>query len=201
MIQPAGYSIISPSLSTTLKVSVTLNDDGTFGSIEVHLYDQYQYSLAEMEGMWQTIDVARHLPGFESAFEIDMYVHARPDGTATALGGGIGAPVDSEQEGDDGHVARRIPSERFANLPTPSVDVWLQAITLNIRNAVKLEFCDYLVLSTHIMVMLRPYAVTRLEKGDDKMGCPKFRMFSLQTDVLLNFTAAVSLIIDQCAHI
>lgn len=202
MIQPPLYAtspdfkrtpIISSSLSSTLEAAVTIIQHGTFCRIEVYLYDRYRYSLEEMLGLFRTMDVARSLPGFESVSEVDINVHSHLGETATALGGQLDPASDDEQEDEDSNAASSIPSEHFANLPTPPVNGWLQAINLNVDDSVKLDVKDYLILSTHVMVMLRPYAVIRLEKQDDKMGCPEFRMFGLQTDVLLAFTAAVSL--------
>ncbi|KAJ9091939.1 hypothetical protein QFC20_007505 [Naganishia adeliensis] len=160
--------IISSTLAKTLKASVELNPHDQFWKIQVHLYAQYGYSKSDMAGMWRTLAVVRNLSGFEDVTEIDLNIHSRPG------------------QANDGPVAH------MANLPTPPIDGWLCTIVLQIDDSVQLKVNDYLVLSTHVITMLRPYAVMRLEREDETMECPEFRMFGLRMDVLLANTAVVT---------
>ncbi|KAJ9098561.1 hypothetical protein QFC20_005903 [Naganishia adeliensis] len=185
--------IVSSSLSSTLKASVTLDQRGTYCTVRVHLYAQYEYSMLDMAGVWRTLDVARSLPGFESISDININVLSNPGEAAPGLVGPLNVSPDSdiEEEGDeDDDDASDDAVDPFAILPTPPIDGWLKSINLNIDDSVKLEIHDYIILSTHMMAILRPYAVMRLEKEDEKMECAAFRMFGLQTDVLLAFTAS-----------
>lgn len=207
MIQPPLFEIsadlqktpiVSSSLSSTLKASVTLDQRGTYCTTQVHLYARYEYDMTDLKGLWPTLDVARSLPGFESISDITINVLSKPGEASSELVGSInvspGSDIDSEADEDDDDASDDA-FDPLAVLPTPDVDGWLKSINLNIDDSVKLEINDYMFLSVHMMVMLRPYAVMRLEKEDEKMECAEFRMFGLQTDVLLAFSAAVSLFV------
>jgi hypothetical protein len=170
-----------------------LIERGSSPQIQVHLYDQYGYSLLEMAGVWRTLDFAISLPGFESVSHVKIHVHASPSAGALLPGGVLeGIPDDDDKEDEEQETMSGGAVGDLGILPTPPVDGWLQGITLHIDTSVKFEVDDYIVLSTYIFIMLRPYAETRMYEDDKTMDCPKLRMTAAQPDILLGLTAAVS---------
>lgn len=186
--------IISSSISEIVKASVMLiHVDDVLPQIQVHLYEQYGYSLLEMAGVWRTLDFALSLPGFENVSHIEVCVHASPQKGAMLPGGVLeGIPEDHKEEPEEeqADLGGRSAKDSVA-LPTPPVDGWLQGITLHIDKSVKFEVNDFIVLSTYIFIMLRPYAVTRMYEDYAHMECPMLEMTTSRLDILLGMTAAV----------
>jgi hypothetical protein len=187
--------IISSSISKTIKASVMLiHQSDSSPHMQVHLYGQYGYSLLEMAGVWRTLDFAISLPGFENVSHVKVCVHASPREGAMLPGGVLDGMPDEDEEGseEEREELEGRSAEDLVTLPTPPVDGWLKGITLHIDKSVKFEINDFIVLSTSVFIMLRPYAITRMRKDDGTMECPTLDMTTARLDILLGMTAAVS---------
>jgi hypothetical protein len=204
MIEPALFNkgnanvpLISTSLSTSLKASITLisKRKHTSPAIQLHLFEKYGYSLEDMASVWRALDIAKSLPTFEDVTEISIHVHSRPQLSAMGPGGMLDSDEyrkskeASDDGSDDGSSSYSGPGILF----TPPIDAWLSAISLYVDDTNKLEVDDYIVLSTNIMIFLRPYAVERLNQKDHTAEAAEFTIADLEIPAMLSFAAAVSL--------
>lgn len=198
----ANKPVISTSLAKTIKASVTLNARGKSSTLQLHLYGQYRYSMMEMADVWWMLDLATSFPSFEAVTGIDMHIHANPRVGASRPGGMLHDALSDDGQGEgDVEPARAsgteedlsdLGLEKLSILPTPPVDGWLRTINLKIDHSIKFELDDYVVLSTHVMIFLRPHATMRLEMNDDTIQNPTLNMPSVQKDVMLGMGASVS---------
>ncbi|KAJ9092565.1 hypothetical protein QFC21_006796 [Naganishia friedmannii] len=94
--------------------------------------------------------------------------------------------TDTQSEASDDSL---VGEER--TLPTPPVGVWLREIAVRIMPDVTLEVDDHIVLSTHLVMLLRRYAVARVAEDDIlDLEPPCFRIGDLDMSVMLLLAVA-----------
>jgi hypothetical protein len=180
-----------------LKASISLikyNNDDT-GRISVALHKAYGYSMADMDGLLGTLEFAMTTPGFDTVTEISMAILHSPLATAAQLRESVDvffSPFGSgkaKEAGIHDTKARRL--DRFAMLSSSPIASRLCGIGLDTEDSAALGGKDHAILTTHIMMLLRPYAMARLERNGANMEIASFTMCGLLGDSMLAITEAV----------